>query len=283
MMAAIAAVSFGLTMADETQTLSLEQALDLWLTVPRLPISKRERRLLDAAENFTLPFHGRMPPGGDFELPVTTWGEATAPLILLVHGWGGHRAQLAGFVKPLIVSGFRVVSFDAPAHGDLPGTQASGYQIAEAMRTVVDKVGMPYAVIAHSLGTMSVTVALEDWLKPQKLVFFGPMRRLEDTLIPFLKTNHLPVEMAADLRAVTEAHFGVDVWAHTSLDLILPKIKIPALIFHDRDDETTPYVSGVAVARAWPTARLVTTHGLGHRGALKDPEVIRQVVEFINA
>jgi pimeloyl-ACP methyl ester carboxylesterase len=262
--------------------LTAKQALDLWLTVPRLPISKRERRILEAAENFTLLFHSHMPPGGDFELPVTSWGEKDQRLVLLVHGWGGHRAQLSSFVKPLLAEGFRLVSFDAPAHGDVPGTQASGYQIAEAMRTVVDKVGMPYAVIAHSLGTMSVTVALEDWLKPQKLVFFGPMRRLEDTLAPFVTINHFPEEMAAELRAVTEEVFGADVWLRTSLDLILPKVQIPALIFHDRDDETTPYISGVGVARAWPTARLVTTHGLGHRGALKNPDVIRQVVNFIS-
>jgi pimeloyl-ACP methyl ester carboxylesterase len=249
--------------------------------VPRLPISARERRLLTAAENVTLPFHGHVPPGGDFELPVTSWGEASARLVLLVHGWGGHRAQLAGFVKPLTAAGFRVASFDAPAHGDLPGTRASGYQIAEAMHTVVDKVGMPYAVIAHSLGTMSVTVALDEWLKTQKLVFFGPMRRLEDTLTPFLKINHLPEDMAADLRAVTEKMFGAEVWAKTSLDLVLPKISTPALVFHDRDDETTPYISGVGVARSWPSAKLVTTHGLGHRGALKDAGIIRQVVEFI--
>jgi pimeloyl-ACP methyl ester carboxylesterase len=263
--------------------LTARQALDLWLTVPRLPISKRERHMLEAANNFTLPFHSHVPPGGDFDLPVTAWSEMDHRLVLLIHGWGGHRAQLSGFVKPLLAEGFRIVSFDAPAHGDVPGTQASGYQIAEAMRTVVDKVGMPYAVIAHSLGTMSVTVALEDWLKPQKLVFFGPMRRLEDTLVPFVKMNHLPEAMATDLRAVTEEVFGADVWRHTSLDLILPKIQIPALIFHDRDDETTPYISGVGVARAWPSARLVTTHGLGHRGALKDPDVIRQVVKFISA
>jgi len=265
-----------------TEILTPAEALDLWLTVPRLPISKRERRILDAAENFTIPFQGLMPPGGDFDLHVTSWGNVSHPLVLLVHGWGGHRAQLVGFVKPLTAASFRAVSFDAPAHGDLPGTRASGYQIAEAMHAVVDKVGMPYAVIAHSLGTMSVTVALADWLNVQKLVFFGPMRRLEDTLVPFLKMNHLPVEMAADLKAATEARFGADVWANTSLDLILPKIATPAVIFHDRDDDTTPYISGVAVARAWPSARLITTHGLGHRGALKDPGVIRQVVDFIS-
>lgn len=260
-----------------------EQALDLWLTVPRLPISKKERALLAEAENFSVPFHGQRPPGGDFDLPVTTWGEERRPLVLLVHGWGGHRAQLAAFVEPLLAAGFRVVSFDAPAHGDVPGTQASGYQIAEAMHAVVEKVGMPQAVIAHSLGTMAVTVALDEWLKVQKLVFFGPMRRLSDTLEPFLKMNNLPADLASELKQVTENRFGADVWARTSLDLILPKFDIPALVFHDREDETTPYISGVGVARAWRSAKLVTTHGLGHRGALKDPDVIKQVVEFITS
>lgn len=257
------------------------EALDLWLTVPRLPISKKERAFLATGENFTVPFHGVRPPGGDFDLPVTTWGETGKPLVLLVHGWGGHCAQLSGFVEPLLAVGFRVVSFDAPSHGDPPGTHSSGYQIAEAMHTVVDRVGMPYAVVAHSLGTMSVTVALADWFKPHKLIFFGPMRRLSDTLEPFLKMNGLPARMVDELRQVTEARFGPDIWDVTSLDKVLPNIAIPGLIFHDRDDETTPYISGVGVARAWPTARLVTTHGLGHHGALKDTVVIRQVVEFI--
>jgi pimeloyl-ACP methyl ester carboxylesterase len=263
------------------KTLNPEEALELWLTVPRLPIAPKERAALAAAENFTVALHSVMPPGGDFELPVTTWGEANRSLVLLMHGWGGHRGQMLGFVEPLLAAGYRVATFDAPAHGDLPGTIASGYQIAEALKAVVERIGEPYAIVAHSLGTMAVTVALKKWLKVKKLVFSGPMRRLSDTLEPFLKSNGLPAEMAPELKQATEAKFGVQVWEDTSLDLILPNVDIPALVFHDRDDEMTPYVSGVAVARAWPSAKLVTTHGLGHRGTLKDPEVIRRTVEFI--
>jgi alpha-beta hydrolase superfamily lysophospholipase len=201
-------------MKPTEKTRTAKEALDLWLTVPRLPISKKERALLAAAENFSVPFHGEMPPGGDFDLPVTTWGEEGKPLVLLVHGWGGHRAQLAAFVEPLLAAGYRAVSFDAPAHGDLPGTQSSGYQIAEAMHAVVEKVGMPQAVIAHSLGTMAVTVALDEWLKVQKVVFFGPMRRLEDTLAPFLTMYSLPAELAPEFRRVSEELFGADCGAH---------------------------------------------------------------------
>jgi alpha-beta hydrolase superfamily lysophospholipase len=114
-----------------------------------------------------------------------------------MHGWGGHRGQMLGFVEPLLAAGFHVAAFDAPAHGDVPGETASGYQIAEALKAVVQRIGEPYAIVAHSLGTMAVTVALKKWLKVQKLVFSGPMRRLEDTVETFLKSNGLPAEMVA--------------------------------------------------------------------------------------
>lgn len=263
-------------MTDTKTSITPEEALDLWLTVPRKPISPKERAVLDAAQTFHVQF-------GELQLPVSVWGKAEDRLVLLVHGWGGHRGQLGGFVDPLLAAGFRVAAFDGPAHGDVPGTHTSGYEIAAAMKLVLAELGQPYAIIAHSLGTMAVTVALQDWLKVEKLVFSGPMRRLSDSMEPFLKIAKLPQEIVAPLTKAVEVRFGKDVWETTSLDLQLPKFQIPALVFHDRDDETTPYVSGVAVARAWPTAKFVTTHGLGHSGGLKDTAVIKQVVDFVAA
>lgn len=258
------------------KTMTAEEALDLWLTPPRRPISKRERAALAEAATRTIPF-------GQYELPLSLWGKDVDRLVLLMHGWGGHRGQLIGFVAPLLAAGFRVAAFDAPAHGDVPGTQTSGYEMAAAMKVVLGEIGMPYAIIAHSLGTMAVGVALQDWLKVERLVFSGPMRRLSDSMEPFMKMNNLPPELAEPLAKAVEARFGANVWETTSLDLQLRRFPIPVLIFHDRDDEVTPYISGVAVARSWPTAKLVTTRGLGHRGGLKDAEVIKRAVEFIVA
>lgn len=262
-------------------TPTIEEVLDLWLTVPRIPISARERRLLGTADTFTVPFTSTVRPTGSFELPVSTWGAADRPLVQLVHGWGGHRGQLAAFAQPLVAAGYRVAASDAPSHGDTPGTQASGYQAAKALQAVAVHIGQPQAIVAHSFGATAVAVAMQEGLQAEKLVFFDPTRRLEDTLGPFLKLSNLPAELTADLKQATERDWGADVWDRTALDRVLPKFSIPALIFHDRDDERTPYLSGVAVARAWKSARLITTHGLGHRGLLKDPEVIRQVVDFI--
>ena len=69
----------------------------------------------------------RMPPGVPPGRPVEAfwdghrvageeWGEG--PPVYLVHGWGGQRAHLAIFVKPLVAQGFRVIAFDLPSHNE---------------------------------------------------------------------------------------------------------------------------------------------------------------------
>ena len=55
---------------------------------------------------------------GRYSLAVWQAGPATAPAVLLAHGWGGRGVQMQSFVAPLLASGYRVVWFDQPGHGD---------------------------------------------------------------------------------------------------------------------------------------------------------------------
>jgi pimeloyl-ACP methyl ester carboxylesterase len=50
---------------------------------------------------------------------------------------------------------------------------------------------------------------------------------------------------------------------------------------HDRADEDVPYAHAEEIAAAWPGARLVPTTGLGHRGLMRDPAVVRETVAFL--
>jgi pimeloyl-ACP methyl ester carboxylesterase len=60
-----------------------------------------------------------------------------------------------------------------------------------------------------------------------------------------------------------------------------PKMTTPLLVVHDHDDRDVPHASGALVARSWPDARLVTTHGLGHYRILRDRGVVASVVNFV--
>ena len=57
-------------------------------------------------------------------VPIWVWGDGSST-ILLVHGWSGRGLQLGAFVEPLLEQGYRVATFDAPAHGEAPGRISS--------------------------------------------------------------------------------------------------------------------------------------------------------------
>jgi pimeloyl-ACP methyl ester carboxylesterase len=258
----------------QTKTKAQQKLIDDWYTVTKRPFSDRDLQNLASAKNSTFNF-------GEAEIALSQWGDPQAPLVFLIHGWGGHRAQLASFVPPLLNAGYRVLSFDAPAHGDSPGSQTDGFEIAQVILALVEKIGNPYAVIAHSLGTMATNVALQSKLQPERIVLTGPIRRMSDVLDTFIRMHDLNDDSADVITQDVIDRFGDDVWDITSLDKQLPKLDVPALIIHDRQDDVIPYLSGAAIARAWKSARLFTTKGLGHRLILQSEEVINEVVSFI--
>ena len=54
----------------------------------------------------------------------------------------------------------------------------------------------------------------------------------------------------------------------------------PTLIVHDRDAERIPLADGLALARLFPRAEVVTTGGLGHTGPFVDAAVVRRILDF---
>src|SRR5215213_2131231 len=126
-----------------------------------------DREIIEWGNNYRIPFDGG-------ELAVTSWGNS-GPAILLMHGWGGARAQMTGFVDPLLFAGYRVVAYDQPAHGESDGTMTNLLEIAPTMDLIARHAGPFDAVIAHSFGTLITSYALvrRNFPAPSKLVYFG--------------------------------------------------------------------------------------------------------------
>src|SRR5215212_5928679 len=123
-----------------------------------------DREVLEWGNNYHLPYEGG-------ELAVTSWGNS-GPAILLMHGWGGARAQMTGFVDPLLFAGYRVVAYDQPAHGESDGTMTNLLEIAPTMDLIARHAGPFDAVIAHSFGTLITSYALAklNFPPPARLV-----------------------------------------------------------------------------------------------------------------
>lgn len=238
-------------------------------------VKTTDREIIERGNNYRVPFDGG-------ELAVTTWGK-DGPLVLLMHGWGGARAQMTGFVEPLLSAGYRVVAYDQPAHGESDGKLTNILEITPSMDLILQREGRIDAVIAHSFGTLITSYALvkQNFPPPSKLVYFGAFNRLLDSLPRFQILANLPDEVMDGLRNMIAENFGKDVLEAIVNESLVSQIHIPALMFHDRSDNVTPVEDSRAIANAWTEAQYIETNGLGHRGALQSAEIHEQVVRFL--
>ena len=264
------------TIQPMTRTQAIvKKAYLAFFSPPKYELKSSDREILERGTTYRAPYTSG-------ELAVTTWGQ-NGPSALLMHGWGGARAQMTGFVEPLLDAGFRVVAYDQPAHGESDGILTNLLEIAPTLDVVLEREGNFDAILSHSFGTLITSYALvkRDFPPPARLVYFGAFNRLLDSLPRFQDLASLSDEIMDGLRKMMYENFGRAVLDAIVNEELAPRIDIPALMFHDTGDNVTPVEDSRAIARAWSRARLVETSGLGHRGALQSGPIHEQAVRFL--
>ncbi len=218
-------------------------------------------------------------PSAHGPLAAWEWGD-DGPRVLLVHGWEGRGAQLHAFVEPLVERGFRVVTFDAPAHGDTPGAVSSFFHFAESIRAVSAALGPFHTVLAHSMGGATTLWAANTVDLAPRYVMIAPPVDVRDFTRVMARMLGLSEEVRANIHERLGARFGVRV-EDVRAENVAPRMTGELLVVHDEDDREVPIRCGELMARSWPRARLERTKGLGHRRVLRDGEVIRMVTAFV--
>jgi pimeloyl-ACP methyl ester carboxylesterase len=254
---------------------AVKKTYQAFFSPSRYEVKPSEREVIAWGQSYLIPFDGG-------ELAVTTWGN-NGPAVLLMHGWGGARAQMTGFVDSLLFAGYRVVAYDQPAHGESDGQTTNLLEIAPTMDLIAEREGPFHAVIAHSFGTLITSYALvhRNFPPPERLVYFGAFNQLLESLPRFQVIAGLPDEIMDGFRAMLYEKFGRDVLDAITNEKLTPYIHIPALMFHDVADNVTPVEDSRAIARVWNQVRYIETNGLGHRGALQSKSIHEQVVKFL--
>jgi pimeloyl-ACP methyl ester carboxylesterase len=215
-----------------------------------------------------------------------TWGYG--PAVYLMHGWAGRAGQFDAFVEPLTARGYRVVSFDAPSHGDSdPGIfgprSSSILEFVDTLQAVIARHGPAHGLIAHSMGCTAVAVSLCDGLPAERIVLLAPMASPLTYAQQFATVLGFGERTYQRLVARVERRVGAPMHHFDVPELGRAVAMPPTLIVHDRDDVSTPVTDGEAIAEAWRSARLRVTSGLGHTRLLRDPDVVAEVVDFISS
>lgn len=249
-------------------------AMRMMLSPRRRPAGKRGEVLLASARHSRLPF-----PTGD--LAAYEWGHGDKT-ILVMHGWESNSGQMRAIIERLLAEGYRVVAFDAPAHGNSPGKEANLFFNGEALQVALEAFGPVYGIVAHSFGAASTLfhLALRPHPGLQKLVVNGSPSTLVGLIASFSRVTALPRKIVEAIHHEVFLRFGLRVES-VSIAKLAHQIPTPTLMFHDRNDEFVPYAEGLDISRNWPEAQFVTTEGLMHRGALQNEDTLLQIVDFL--
>ena len=246
----------------------------LFFTPPRTPLTTSVRDVLATGR----PFRVCVDEGR-----VAAWAWGHGPAVALVHGWGGRGGRLAfAHVAPLVASGFSVVAFDAPGHGDSDGTLSSMPQFARALTAVADAAGSLFGIVAHSMGGSASALAMANGLPVERAVFLAPAADPARYAQDFAKLLAVGPASLAGMRRRSEARLRLR-WSDLDVTRLAAGLETPLLILHDQADPTVPWAEGAAIAAAWPGAEFVTTTGLGHRDIVRDPDVVVRTVAFLRA
>lgn len=251
-------------------------ALRIWCTVPNTRGRRRDERTSPGeTSRLALP-DGR-------SVAVEIWGEGEP--VYLMHGWGGWRGQLGGFVDPLVTAGRRVVAVDAPSHGEsAPGIlgpgRATAIEFIDALTAATATHGRAGAVVAHSLGCTSTALAIAGGMPVEKLALLAP----HPNVMSLTRAMSQTLGYGARTRALFDTRLKA-LAGRPLADFDLTALPGPpgTLVVHDLEDKESPYTGTALLADSWEDAELLTTTGLGHQRILRDPDVIAAVVAHVTS
>ncbi|WP_434049870.1 alpha/beta hydrolase [Marinobacter salarius] len=236
----------------------------------RLPMPSRYEYLLDNADSYTQLQHGAR------TIPVYSWGQG--PVILGVHGWAGAGIQFGAWVNPLVEAGYRVVLFDAPAHGRAQGESTNLFEMAEVVARVAASVGRVHGVLAHSIGCIAAARAIADGLKPDYLVMLAPPVSLTAVMENLGRQLGLSQDVLAVHLQLMEERFGKSVWEQLDLEALSRTLTQRGLMVIDDDDTSISPDESERVFNNWENANVLRTRGLGHHRLLWSPMVVDTVL-----
>ena len=213
-------------------------------------------------------------------LHARSWGE-TGPLVLALHGWRGRTTQFRPLAAALLERGMQTVALELPGHGVSVGDSAPPRLLGELLVEVERVVGPVHAAIGHSFGGAALGAGLVYGFRPKRIVIVSAPTRVSRIPLLLAKTAGLPRPAMKEFVKILDRDAGRP---SAELDLVstAPAAGIPGLLIHDLEDAVIPYNEAQALANAWPTLKVMTTKGKGHRDILSAPDVVRTIVRFVD-
>jgi pimeloyl-ACP methyl ester carboxylesterase len=207
-----------------------------------------------------------------------------APVVLLVHGWGGHAGQMLALADAVAAQGLRPVILEMPGHGRSRGAESTLPQFTRAIDYVAARLRQQghtlHALVAHSLGASAAAYVTSRGLGIERLVLLAPPASPPEYTRLFAQVFGLSETTRAAMQKRIEAREGI-LMPQFEPPAVGPRIHVRTLVVHDRGDSINRFADGQAYAHAIRSSEFIATEGLGHRKVLKDAQVLGRVAIFL--
>ena len=235
-------------------------------------------------KRFGTPEHFTHPRGLTY--PVYTLGTG-AKHVLFVHGWGGRFTQFSALLdyceaqNPNFLEEYTLIGFNALAHRGAQGKRTMMPEFGECIQQIQERYGTFHSIIAHSLGSNAALYAqMECNMTADHQILIAPPGLISGMVGLFCDAVGFNTKVHSRIVSNLKKIHGDDFDSYSAPSLAA-RNTIPALVFHDLNDNDTPIAMGRAVGENLTHGTFIETKGLGHRRILRDPEVLKQIFQFL--
>ena len=195
-----------------------------------------------------------------------------SPAVIFFHGNGENleTMRMSGLYSDLDRLGVAYLAVDYPGYGNSGGSPSEA-SLVEAAVAGFDELGRrfpgrPRVVCGWSLGAaVAVQLAGRGTGELDGLMLLSPW-----TDLPALAGQHFPGWMVSLL--LRERYDSLAV---------APRLSLPTLVIHGREDRIIPVQHGRRLAEALPAASYLEVPGAGHNDLLGRPEVWRAMAQYL--
>lgn len=246
-------------------------------TSPRMPVRETDAATLDDARLGSLRVRG-------IDVSTYEWGRGPRT-VLLLHGWRGRASQFAPLVRELVAEGFRVLAFDAPAHGTSGGGRTDVRDWVDAAEQLHAARGPFAAIVGHSFGAFAALTIARSTVPADAVVAIAGAAGPDAFVAEFAKELGLDPATIARLSERFRRRLDLDQ-ATISARYDAARHPLPArtalMVIHDRDDRRMPDSDSLRLHAAHgERSRLLRTEGLGHTRVLSADATLDAVVALV--
>ncbi|MFM2268611.1 MAG: hypothetical protein RL757_2052 [Bacteroidota bacterium] len=258
-------------------------AFHIFSTPRKGRLKEKDRTYLEKSEQTTLYLN-------EISIACYDFGGDASKTVLLMHGWESNSARWRTLANVLQTQGFRVVMFDAPAHGGSGNPYFNVLLYAQMMQTVVTHYA-PTMLIGHSAGAMAIGYFLshapifpiDGTLK--KVVFMAAPYDLDSLFNTYQDiigfNGRIRKQLDHEVYAVDgneTSYYCVENFVKQMPESF--KTATACLFVHDENDPIAAIACSETCHSIWKNSDFLRTKGLGH--SLQHKTVYEKIVQFLS-